>query len=208
MTEYTDNYQLAKPDFNHFTWHDEVNGNSDTIDSILFALTGLSNFVGAWTNSTNYTAGQRVIDPDDASIWNCLVNHTSAATDTFADDRAANPTYWSPVASIPYDRGEWANDTVYAIGDVAHDTSEGLLGVANTSHTSSSSPNTMRDDISNWDILFDAQDFIQPRLIGFHSTPPTATITDDQYVDTNNGHIMQWNGAAWVDTNKWVTVYG
>ena len=138
-TEFTTNYQLSKPDFNLFGWHDDVNGNSDTIDAILFTLTGFSNFVGPWTNSTNYVEGQRVIDPDDATLWNCRITHTSAPTDAFIDDRVANPTYWNSVATIPFDRGEWASGEVYSVGDVAHSTPDGLFGVCNTHHTSTTS---------------------------------------------------------------------
>jgi hypothetical protein len=155
MVEFTAKYGLYKPDFNVSGWHQQVNGNFDSIDSLLFAVLGLGNFVGEWTNSTNYTEQQRVFDPDDGTIWNCLVDHTSAATDSFSDDRADNPTFWNSVSSVPIARGAWQNDTLYGAGDISYDAGESLVGIADTTHTSSSSPNTMRDDAANWTFIAD-----------------------------------------------------
>lgn len=156
MTEFSENYQFELPNFNVATWHDAVNGNFTSLDALIFALTGFSNFVGAWTNSTNYTAGQRVTDDDNGTLWNCLVDHTSSASGSFTTERTNNPTYWSSVSSIPNIRGQWENEVVYTIGDTVYDTSEGLFGIANTNHESSASPDTMRDDVLNWDIIFDS----------------------------------------------------
>lgn len=153
--QFTANYGLIKPDFNVSSWHDEVNDNFDAIDALIFAVIGLGNFVGSWTNSTNYTEDQRVFDPDDGTIWNCNVAHTSAATDSMSDDRTANPTYWGSISSIPVVRGAWSNDTTYASGDIVYDTGESLIGIANVTHVSSSSPNTMRDDILNFSVIAD-----------------------------------------------------
>lgn len=160
MTDFTTNYNLAKPVFDASIWHDEVNANFDLIDALLFSITGISNFVGIWTNSTNYSIGQRVLDGDLGSIWQCAVAHTSAATDTFATDRTNNPSYWTLVSTLPDNRGEWANETNYNAGDIVYDTSEMLFGYANTTHTSSASPNTMRDDIANFDIIFDGSTLV------------------------------------------------
>lgn len=49
---------------------------------------------GDWAQSTSYTIDDVIRDPDLDSYWKCLVDHTSAGSGTFADDRAANPTYW------------------------------------------------------------------------------------------------------------------
>jgi hypothetical protein len=155
MPEFTANYGFIKPDFNISGWHEDVNGNYDSIDALLFAVVGLGNFVGQWTNSTNYTAQQRVFDPDNGSIWNCIVDHTSASTGSMSDDRLANPTFWSSVSSIPIVRGAWANDTVYASGDIVYDTTESLFCIAAVTHTSMSTPNTLRDDLANWDVIAD-----------------------------------------------------
>ena len=127
----------------------------DSIDTLLFSAIGLSNVVGTWTNATNYSISERVFDPDDATLWNCLVNHASAPTGTFSQDRQLHPANWNSVGSLPFVRGQWTNDTVYAPGDFAYDSTESLVGVCNTFHTSSSPPNTMRNNIGVWDILAD-----------------------------------------------------
>jgi len=49
---------------------------------------------GNWVNSADYIPGDYALDVPTSIIWNCAVMHTSAAAGTFADDRAANPTYW------------------------------------------------------------------------------------------------------------------
>lgn len=167
MVEFSTNYGFQKPDFNTSIWHDEVNGNFDLLDSILFAFTGLQNFVGTWSNSTVYLVGQRVFDDDEGTIWQCRVQHTSDASDTFEADRTANPTFWIQVVSVPIIRGAWANDTFYNIGEIAYDADEGVFGRATTTHTSSSSPDTMRDDAANWEFFFDLQAALLASGVGF-----------------------------------------
>jgi len=50
---------------------------------------------GNWANSTDYKAADLAKDTTDSTYWVCAVAHTSAAAaTTFAQDRAANPTYW------------------------------------------------------------------------------------------------------------------
>lgn len=48
---------------------------------------------GDWANNTVYALGDLARD-GAATFWVCLVAHTSAVGGSFADDRAANPTYW------------------------------------------------------------------------------------------------------------------
>lgn len=48
-----------------------------------------------WTNATPYAKADLALDTADTTYWVCAVAHTSAAAPTtFAQDRAANPTYW------------------------------------------------------------------------------------------------------------------
>ena len=98
MTEFTPTLRLIKPDFNVSTWHDQVNGNFDTIDAMIFAFTGITGIVGPWTNSTNYVVGNRVIDLVSSRLYECLVAHASAATGTFLQDRTAHPTFWTLIS--------------------------------------------------------------------------------------------------------------
>ncbi len=166
----TVNLGLNKPDFNEPIWHDDVNFNFDLLDAVIFAITGIGNFVGAWTNSTAYLAGNRVFDNDDGGIWQCQVSHASAATGTFSDDRTANPTFWTEIGTIPSVQGAWANNTTYSVGTIVYDAGEGLFGQANTNHTSLGAPNTMRDDIAKWDIFFDWQVVVTAADVPFTPT--------------------------------------
>jgi hypothetical protein len=61
-----------------------------------------------WANSTAYAVGDMIFDPTFPSIigglsFTCLVAHTSPATGTFADYRAANPGVWSGFGGNPID---------------------------------------------------------------------------------------------------------
>src|SRR5262245_39683859 len=55
--------------------------------------------VTAWANSTHYAVGATAKDTTDNSYWTNQIDHTSAATGTFAADRAAHLTYW--IAGAP-----------------------------------------------------------------------------------------------------------
>jgi hypothetical protein len=54
------------------------------------------NYGKLWTQSRAYTVGNRVFGLNFVDgFWDCAVAHTSAASGTFAADRAAHPTYWT-----------------------------------------------------------------------------------------------------------------
>jgi hypothetical protein len=56
----------------------------------------------AWLNSHAYqTLGEAVYDTIAKTSWKVAVKHTSAATGAFADDRAANPTFWTSTPNVP-----------------------------------------------------------------------------------------------------------
>jgi hypothetical protein len=54
----------------------------------------------AWVVAHAYTIGNTAYDAADGTFWNVAVNHTSAATGTFAADRIAHPTYWTANTTI------------------------------------------------------------------------------------------------------------
>jgi len=93
---YTTNFNLTTINFNWATWHDQMNRNITDIDAIMQTISGIS--AGVWANSTAYVDGDRRIDSASYTIYECNVNHTSHASNTFAQDRVANPTYWSVVS--------------------------------------------------------------------------------------------------------------
>jgi len=47
-----------------------------------------------WRLHTSYGIGAKAEDIADHTFWQAAVAHTSASSGTFADDRAANPTFW------------------------------------------------------------------------------------------------------------------
>ena len=58
-----------------------------------------------WVVSHAYAVGNRATDSTDGSFWKCAVAHTSAASGTFAADRAAHPTFWT--VDTPADGVSW-----------------------------------------------------------------------------------------------------
>jgi hypothetical protein len=50
-----------------------------------------------WANGAHYTVSERVVDAAAGTFWANQVDHTSAATGTFAADRAAHKTYWTEI---------------------------------------------------------------------------------------------------------------
>ena len=95
MVNYTPVLKLVQPDFDQVPWDEAMNGNMAILDATygkFFAAQGLS---GAWANATAYVVGQVLVDQASASMWSCLVSHTSSpAPVTFAQDRAAYPANW------------------------------------------------------------------------------------------------------------------
>jgi hypothetical protein len=69
-----------------------------------------------WLNSTAYAVDALARDPADNSYWKCLVGHTSDATGTFAEARAAGPTLWG-VATATDDAGYITGPPGTAVAD-------------------------------------------------------------------------------------------
>jgi hypothetical protein len=155
-TDYTKNFGLALPDFRMGPWHDLVNNDFRKIDGLLFsALSGAN--VAIWLHSTVYTVGANALDDTDASIWLCVVPHTSAATGTFAADRTAHPTYWTRLLTGFAPRGEWKQSTQYFPYDLAYDSARGIMALCTIKHISTATGSIL-DDKDNWAFLLDMSD--------------------------------------------------
>jgi len=152
-TNYTKNFALALPDFRSGPLHDWINGDITKIDQLLY---GAMSQVDAlpWANNTAYTVGTTVTDTTDATTWMCAVANTSAATGTFAADRAAHPTYWTKLLTGFAPRGEWTQGTQYFPYDLAYDTAQGIFGLCTTLHVSNTT-GTIKDDSAYWSFLVD-----------------------------------------------------
>ena len=93
--------KLQKPPFDTIPWDEAVNGNMDTIDAFIARYMAVPNYVGGWANSVQYISGQNVLDITNATIYQCLITHTSSAIPaTFAGDRATYPTYWVATQNV------------------------------------------------------------------------------------------------------------
>jgi hypothetical protein len=150
---------LSRPDFDVATWHDAINDNFTLIDTLL-ASVGVPSVDGTWQNNTAYVVGDRLFDGDDASLWICSVDHTSAVSGTFAEDRVAHPTYWDIVLNGVSFRDAWVGPgTVYSIGDLVSDSAEGLALICKVAHTSTSS---IRTDMASgyWATIADFGDVV------------------------------------------------
>ena len=91
--------RLTLPPFDTAPWDQVMNNNLLIIDGAVGKFFNQANFIGVWKNSTAFIVGQVVFDSTDSSEWTCNVSHTSAATGTFAADRAAHPTFWTIAAN-------------------------------------------------------------------------------------------------------------
>lgn len=156
ISGYTSNFNLRLVNFDALNWGEYERTNWEIIDGLLYNVIALSNVQGIWENAISVTVGQRYIDDSDGTIWEAQVAHTTASSPTtFSDDRVANPTYWQQLgALIPNYKGAWANDAIYSKNDFVS-TDDHRYAVCVTSHTASSAPNTIDDDIGNWEVLVD-----------------------------------------------------
>jgi hypothetical protein len=108
-----------------------------------------------WVNAHAYINGETVIDASDATTWLCILNHTSAAAPTtFAQDRAANPEYWTRLLTGFAPRGQWMRSTQYFPYDLAYDESQGIMALCITKHISTAT-GIIVDDKEYWAFLLD-----------------------------------------------------
>jgi hypothetical protein len=73
--------------------------NWQLIDSMVSQFIKINSIVGTWKNSTQYAVGDVTVDPETGGLWEANLQHVSAATGTFAADRAANGTLWTQKAA-------------------------------------------------------------------------------------------------------------
>src|SRR4249920_468815 len=154
---YTKFYRFPKTDFMSEPWIQGVWDSFDAIDALMYGQAA-ANGTSVWTNSTNYVLGNQAIDPVDASTWVCVTSHTSTASPTtFAQDRAAHPTYWNAIMLSFKVRGQWLNNTAYNPGDMVYDTTAGrnIQAVCATKHVSNAA-GTINDDAAYWGFTYNS----------------------------------------------------
>lgn len=163
----TEHYELQVPYFDTPGWGIHLERDLDMIDALLYAAVGFAGVIGVWQNDTDYTVGDRVIDSDNGFVYQALVTHTSAAADSFEDDRTAHPTYWTLFNNEWNFRGAWTTATAYVVGDVVQDNTEVVIAVCITAHTSGA--NIRTNDSAKWNFLVDLKSTV--------STATTAATT-------------------------------
>lgn len=151
-TTYTKNLRLPIPDFLSEPWHAPLQAAIQAIDNAVYQSLVDQN-IALWTNSTAFNQGALAIDAADGSTWICRVSHTSAVSPTtFAQDRAANSTYWASFVASMNVRGAWTHDTAYAYYDQVYDATLKIIALCITPHTSNHA-GTINDDAADWAYL-------------------------------------------------------
>lgn len=150
----TANFALAIPRYDTPGWGAAFERNMDIIDAVLSTAGVVSNIIGEWGNSTVYGQDDRVVDSTDNTVWQAAVAHTSAASGTFAADRAANPTYWDVVTTNIVVREQFVTGTDYFIGDYVYDTTQQLAGIVQTAFTGGAN---LRTHIASLGVIYDLQ---------------------------------------------------
>lgn len=96
----TKNFLFNLINFDYSSWHNEEYNNWRILDAILANYISLLNVQGVWINSTAYTVSQVLVDKEEATLWECQLNHTSAVTPTtFEEDRLTTPGRWSAIGA-------------------------------------------------------------------------------------------------------------
>lgn len=132
----TDNMKLFIPTFDAAGWGTIVERNFDIIDAALKVVVDYPEIGGVWQNSTAYAQSEIIIDPITSTIWTCLVSHTSSATGSFADERAAHPSYWKQNTTTFTQRGIYTQATPYNTNDLVSNTAGTAWYAVSANHTS------------------------------------------------------------------------
>lgn len=181
--ERTGNYKLPIPASDTAPWRRFWRELVTTLDATMGMLFTISDFVGAWDNSTAYEAGNVVLDTDNGVLYRCAATHNSAGgATTFQEDRVAHPTYWTAYASTVGFRGTWDHNVIYEKGDaIVHND---VLAIAAVGHTSS---NSFDNDVAAgyWTVLIDfgsvqqAAEDAQAAAEAAAATIPTPTVANN-----------------------------
>ena len=154
---YTKYYRFPKTDFMSEPWIQGIWDSFDAIDALMYNQAA-ANGTTVWLNATQYGPGRTVIDVTDGSTWICTTAHVSAAAPTsFAQDRQANPSFWTAIMLSIQARGQWLNNTAYNSGDMVYDTTAGrnVQAICVTKHVSNAT-GTINDDAAYWGFTYNS----------------------------------------------------
>lgn len=171
--EYTSHYRLPIPQFNSIPWHQQWEDSLRAVDEALY-LSTISD-APAWQNSTQYYISNMTLDETQGTLWVATVDHMSPASPTtFAAYRAANPSHWQGISTLPNFKGAWVTGTLYNLNDFV--TSSGKYAVAKVSHLSGASF-AADEAAGKWETLVDTGSaFVGINDITTASVPAATTI--------------------------------
>jgi hypothetical protein len=100
MAGVTPNIRLNLPTYDQPGWDTLMAANLQVLDSLVSrGLTLVGAYVGVYTPGSSYILNQVVTDPADSSLWQAGSGFSTLSTNTFAQERAANPTHWTNVTT-------------------------------------------------------------------------------------------------------------
>ena len=144
----TNEFSFELVDFGRLPWHEREHNNWRLLDAVLARFVSVTNLQGVWENALVIAADDVYADPDAGTLWTALIAHTSHSTRTFAQERAAHPTYWESYTVDVTSGGAWATATSYQPNTFLSNSNR--FGVTTTTFTSSASYNT---DVTNGNIV-------------------------------------------------------
>jgi hypothetical protein len=77
-----------------------LESNWRVLDSLVARATGVPGYAGIYVPGAAYTVNQVVTDPADSKLWQTSTAYTTSATNTFAQERAAQPGVWTDVTVV------------------------------------------------------------------------------------------------------------
>jgi hypothetical protein len=79
--------------------------NWEIIDAAITVFNKITGLVGSWKNSTLYNVGDLVVESETGLLFLNNTQHTSPATGSFSQARAATPSYWTQKSIVVTDTG-------------------------------------------------------------------------------------------------------
>ena len=164
-------------------WHDKEHNNWRLLDALLARYLTLSGLEGVWQNATTYAVGDRVVDADLGTIWECKVAHTSTSTGTFAAYRTTHATHWTAISFQVTAKGQWSSGSTYEVNDFVFDGH--IYATAITAHTAGS---TFSTDSARWGYVIDARSTVSAAQAAAASAASSASTIALPIALTSGGH--------------------
>lgn len=190
-TSFTTNFRIPIPDFMSEPWHAQLQAAIQAVDGLVYkALVAVN--INLWLHATTYNIGNIAIDPVDGSTWLCKVGNVSASgVTTFAQDRAAHPTYWAAFVSTINPRGAYANNTTYAYYDLVYDATLKIIALCTTAYTSGAGPANLNTEAANWAFLAVFPVATTAASISYdHTASGLAAITAQAAIDEDHADLI------------------